>query len=216
MSAIYKNGIAYGGAASAANLIQATDINGDASNVQAELNKKLENNNIVNNGLTVEEGYVLDARYGKKLTDDINNLIDGKIFTNYDPSDDTFSILSSSKFRKVDNGYFYVNASDTMATFAALLQYDKTAALSASEIQIVKFSDDFITNVIGRTYFYSTAFVEYANGSTALKEYQNKMLAVLIDTWNSSAKSLAVKIPTALTTSDSLMIRIFIVFPITK
>lgn len=38
MSAIYKNGIAYGGAASAANLISATDASGGASNVQAQLN----------------------------------------------------------------------------------------------------------------------------------------------------------------------------------
>ena len=46
MSAIYKNGIAYGGAASAANLISATDASGGASNVQAQLNSL--NDNLTN------------------------------------------------------------------------------------------------------------------------------------------------------------------------
>lgn len=39
MPTIYKNGLIYGGAAGSASLIQATDVNGNASNVQAELDK---------------------------------------------------------------------------------------------------------------------------------------------------------------------------------
>ena len=50
MSAIYKNGIAYGGAASAANLISATDASGGASNVQAQLNSL--NDDLTNNYVT--------------------------------------------------------------------------------------------------------------------------------------------------------------------
>lgn len=52
MSAIYKNGIAYGGAASAANLISATDASGGASNVQAELDNINENITSLNDDLT--------------------------------------------------------------------------------------------------------------------------------------------------------------------
>lgn len=51
MSAIYKNGIAYGGAASAANLISATDASGGASNVQAELDNINENISSLNDNL---------------------------------------------------------------------------------------------------------------------------------------------------------------------
>lgn len=39
MPTIYKNGLVYGGSAGTANLIQATDVNGGTSNVQAELDK---------------------------------------------------------------------------------------------------------------------------------------------------------------------------------
>lgn len=52
MSAIYKNGIAYGGAASAANLISATGGDGTATNVQAELDNINENISTLNNDLT--------------------------------------------------------------------------------------------------------------------------------------------------------------------
>lgn len=52
MSAIYKNGIAYGGAASAANLISATGGDGTATNVQAELNNINENISSLNDDLT--------------------------------------------------------------------------------------------------------------------------------------------------------------------
>ena len=51
MSAIYKNGIAYGGAASAANLISATGGDGTATNVQAELDNINENISSLNNDL---------------------------------------------------------------------------------------------------------------------------------------------------------------------
>lgn len=51
MSAIYKNGIAYGGAASAANLISATDAEGAATNVQAELDNINENISSLNDNL---------------------------------------------------------------------------------------------------------------------------------------------------------------------
>lgn len=56
MSAIYKNGIAYGGAASAANLISATSGDGTATNVQAELNNINENISSLNDDLTYTEG----------------------------------------------------------------------------------------------------------------------------------------------------------------
>lgn len=39
MPTIYKNGLVYGGSAGTASLIQATDVNGNTSNVQAELEK---------------------------------------------------------------------------------------------------------------------------------------------------------------------------------
>lgn len=52
----------------------ATSLSGADSNVQAELDKKLETSRIVNGGSTTEQGYILDARYGKTLTDQIDNL----------------------------------------------------------------------------------------------------------------------------------------------
>lgn len=51
----------------------AQDSSGNDSNVQAELNKRLEISNIVNNGVTTAGGYALDARYGKTLADSISS-----------------------------------------------------------------------------------------------------------------------------------------------
>lgn len=51
MSAIYKNGIAYGGTASSANLISATDAEGSSTNVQAELDNINENISSLNDSL---------------------------------------------------------------------------------------------------------------------------------------------------------------------
>lgn len=56
MSAIYKNGIAYGGAASAANLISATGGDGTATNVQAELDTINENITSLNDDLAYSTG----------------------------------------------------------------------------------------------------------------------------------------------------------------
>lgn len=47
---------------------------GTGSNVQVELDKRLEISKLVNGGTATEEGYALDARYGKTLTDQINAL----------------------------------------------------------------------------------------------------------------------------------------------
>ena len=52
MSAIYKNGIAYGGAASTANLISATGGDGTATNVQAQLDTINENITSLNDDLS--------------------------------------------------------------------------------------------------------------------------------------------------------------------
>lgn len=47
---------------------------GTGSNVQVELDKRLEKDKLVNGGTATEEGYVLDARYGKTLADQISQL----------------------------------------------------------------------------------------------------------------------------------------------
>lgn len=68
MSAIYKNGIAYGGAASAANLISATDAEGAATNVQAQLDTINENITSLNDDLT--NNYVTETKLKLQLESD--------------------------------------------------------------------------------------------------------------------------------------------------
>lgn len=84
MSAIYKNGIAYGGAASTADLISATDADGGASNVQAQLNKKVDIDKITTSTNIITAGeYVADARSIKTLNDSLANKVNSTELDNY-------------------------------------------------------------------------------------------------------------------------------------
>lgn len=47
---------------------------GTGSNVQTELDKRLEISKLVNGGTATEAGYALDARYGKTLADQVSSL----------------------------------------------------------------------------------------------------------------------------------------------
>lgn len=69
MPTIYKNGLIYGGAAGTASLIAATNSSNGASNVQAELDKKVEKSAVVNSTNTSTAGYVADARAVKTVND---------------------------------------------------------------------------------------------------------------------------------------------------
>lgn len=67
-SAIYKNGLIYG--AKSANLINATNTSGSSSNVQAELDKKIQWSNVVDSFTTTSSGIaVADAHALKTIAD---------------------------------------------------------------------------------------------------------------------------------------------------
>lgn len=71
---------------------------GTGSNVQAELDKRLEVSKLVNGGTATEAGYALDARYGKTLTDQINNLDSNLITINNVSSNNTAVTINSGGF----------------------------------------------------------------------------------------------------------------------
>ena len=91
MPTIYKNGLVYGGSAGTANLIQATDVNGNTSNVQAELDKiaplnysALNHNNIYRGIMLVDEvnntgKYTLEELYQMVDTEDASDIYIGDI-----------------------------------------------------------------------------------------------------------------------------------------
>lgn len=91
MPTIYKNGLVYGGSAGTANLIQATDVNGGTSNVQAELDKitslnysALNHNNIYRGIMLVDEvnntgKYTLEELYQMVDAEDASDIYIGDI-----------------------------------------------------------------------------------------------------------------------------------------
>lgn len=99
MPTIYKNGLIYGGSANVANLVAATDSSSGASNVQTELDKRVEISNVTTSTNVTQDGFIADAKVIKPLNDSISSL-QARIYTNFDPVSNITELTT-----KIDNLY---------------------------------------------------------------------------------------------------------------